>query len=130
MNQLNPLQGLVIYYIIVFITLYGLSKLGLTVFGLKISSVTQTLGLLMVAFAFFIVADWSSAWTNIAVYGNVQNVSTVYLQCEDGATYFVWSWLLPWADAEILRLLTYVFSPFVIALLGGLLVSKKIKLPM
>lgn len=128
MNGLNPFEGLIVYYIILYSSLYVLSKAGLTVFGFKITRFTQTMGLLMITFAFFVTVNFSSAWTTIATGGNPANVSTVYWQDEDGSLYFLYSILLPWASAEVIRILTYVVSPALLSLLGGFLVSGKIKL--
>ena len=127
-NTLNPIQGLIVYYIILYGSLFALSRLGLTVFGIKIDKPLQTFGLLCITFGFFCVVDMSSAWTTIATGGNTATVSPIYWQCEDGAVYYIWNLILPWASAEILRLLTYVFTPAVLALIGSYFVSGKIKL--
>lgn len=128
LNGLNPLQGLIVYYIILYASLYVLSKAGLTVFGIKIDKPLQTFGLLLITFSFFITVNMSSAWTSIATGGNPKAVSSIYFQDEDGSAYFVWSLLFPMADPYILRLLTYAFTPFILSLVGGFLVRGKIKL--
>ena len=128
LNGLSPFEGLLVYYVILYVSLFLLSKAGLVVFGLKIDDAVQTLGLLMVTFAFFIVVGFSSAYTQFVTMGNLNGASTVFLQCEDGSVWFVWSWLLPWADIFVLRILTYVMTPLALSLIGGILVSGKIKL--
>jgi hypothetical protein len=37
MNKLNPLEGTIVYYVIIYAGLYGLAKLGLSMFGFRIS---------------------------------------------------------------------------------------------
>jgi hypothetical protein len=128
MNTLTPFAGLVVYYIILYGAIYVLSKLGLTVFGIKIDDKLETLGLLMISFAFFIVVDWESAYIQYVTNGSLVGQSVVYLQSEDGAIWFLWSQLLPTLGAEVWRYLTYVLTPFALTLGGSLLVSGKVKL--
>jgi len=128
MNTLTPFSGLIVYYVILYGALYVLSKLGLTVFGIKIDDKFETLGLLMITFAFFITVDWESAYIQWITNGSLTGQSVLYLQSEDGATFYLFQQLLPWAGAEAWRYLTYVLTPFVLALFGGLLVSGKISL--
>lgn len=127
LDGLNPLQGLVVYYLILYVTLYMLSRLDLVVFGFKIKDPLQTLGLLLITFAFFICVDWESPYVQLVTGRSVENISPVLFQAEDGAIWFLWQSMLPMADMETLRLLTYVAAPFALALAGGLLVSEKVK---
>ncbi|MGB9672084.1 MAG: hypothetical protein ACPLZY_02940 [Candidatus Norongarragalinales archaeon] len=127
LDGLNPFQGLIIYYLILYVSLYMLSRLDLVVFGFKIKDPTQTLGLLLITFAFFICVDWESPFVQIVTGRSVENVSPVLFQAEDGAVWFLWEKALPWANLETLRLLTYVATPFALASIGGLLVSEKVK---
>jgi RsiW-degrading membrane proteinase PrsW (M82 family) len=53
LNELNPIQGIIVYYVILYCALYLLSRLKLVVFGITIDEPIQTIGLLMVTFAFF-----------------------------------------------------------------------------
>jgi len=128
LDGLNPIQGLTVYYLILYVSLYMLSRLDLVVFGFKIKEPLQTLGLLLITFAFFICVDWESPYVQLVTGRSVENVSPVLFQSEDGAIWFLWQKALPWADLETLRLLTYVATPFTLALIGGLLVSEKVKL--
>jgi hypothetical protein len=123
LNSLNPIEGLVVYYIILYSSLYVLSRLGLTVFGLKIDKPLQILGLAVITFAFFILVDWTSAYVQITVTGSVGNISNVYLSSEDGATFYLWYDVLGIKTLEIARLLTYVLTPGLLALLGGFLLE-------
>lgn len=128
LNGLSPLEGLIVYYVILYACLYVLSRLDLVVFGFKIKDPLQTLGLLLITFAFFITVDWESPYVQIVTTGSVGNVSPVLFQAEDGAAWFLWQQAYPSADFEILRLLTYVLTPFILAVVGGLLVSGKVKM--
>lgn len=129
LDGLSPLQGLIVYYVILYICLYILSRLDLVIFGFKIKEPLQTFGLLLITFAFFICVDWESPYIQFATGRSVEDISSVLFQAEDGAVWFLWQSIIPWADIELLRLLTYVASPFLMALIGGLLVSEKIRLP-
>ena len=128
LSGLTPLEGLIIYYIILYVTLYILSQLGLVVLGIKIKEPLQTFGLLLITFAFFIVVDWESAYVQYVTIGSLEGASPVFLQSEDGAVFWVWEQLLPAAPVETWRILTYVLTPFILTLIGGLLASEKIKL--
>lgn len=127
LDGLNPLQGLVVYYLILYVSLYVLSRLDLVVFGFKIKDPLQTLGLLLITFAFFICVDWESPYVQLVTGRNVENISPVLFQAEDGAIWFLWQNAFPGAGVETLRLLTYVVTPLILALVGGLLVSEKVK---
>jgi len=128
LNGLNPLTGLIVYYAILYSCLFGLSQLGLVIFGFRIKTPLQTFGLLLITFAFFIIVDWESAYVQYVTMGSVEGASSVYWQSEDGAVFYVWQKLLPFLSMEAYRFLTYVLTPFILALLGGLLISKKPKL--
>jgi hypothetical protein len=58
--------------------------------------------------------------------GNIEAASPVFYQSEDGMTFFLWSQLFPPIpeNMEKLRLLTYVVTPFILALVGVFLVTK------
>jgi len=128
LNCLSPSTGLIVYYAILFGCLCILSRMELAVFGFKIKEPMQTLGLLLITFAFFICINWESPYVQLVTTGSVENISPVLFQSEDGAVWYVWQSTLPWADTETLRILTYVLTPFTLALTGGLLVSEKVKL--
>jgi hypothetical protein len=131
LDGLNPFQGLIVYYLILYVSLYILSRLDLVVFGIKIKEPLQTLGLLMFTFAFFICVDWESPYVQLATRGSIEtigNITPVLFQSEDGATWFLWQQAFPWLDIETLRILTHVLTPLILALIGGLLVSEKVKL--
>jgi hypothetical protein len=127
-NLLNPVEGLVIYYIVIWGSLFILSKFDLVIFGVKIKSFQQTFGVLLITFAFFIVVDWSSAYVQWATTGSFNGASGVLFQDEDGAVWALFSWLIPpvsnaaiWID----RILAFSVTPAILAIIGGLLTSKK-----
>ena len=128
LSSLNPIAGLLVYYIILYASLYILSRLDLTIFGLKIDKPIQVFGLTMITFAFFILVNWESAYINLVVNGSSDNVSNLYFASEDGAVWFLWYDVIGIKDLEISRILTYCVSPFILALFGGLLLDKKITL--
>ena len=61
----TPFIGLLIYYAIMFASLFILSKLGLTVLNVKIEKFLQTIGLLLITFAFFVVINFESQYVQI-----------------------------------------------------------------
>jgi hypothetical protein len=131
LNDLTPVEGLIVYYVILYATLYVLSRMGLVVFGLKIDDPVETFGLLMITFAFFITVDWSSPYVQYVTTGSFQGTSNVFVNnSEDGMTWYLWSLLIPQVPANllILRLLTFIVTPFILTVLGGLLVSGKIRI--
>ena len=128
LNDLTPLLGLLVYYGIVYSALFILSRMDLVIFGFKIKNVAQTVGLTIITFAFFITVNWTSPYIQYVTMGSVQGASNIFYQSEDGAMWYLWSLLLPTVGEEIVRILTYVVSPFLLALLGGLLVSGRIRM--
>lgn len=131
LNTLNPFEGLIVYYVVIWSSLFALSRLDLVIFGIKIKSLSQTLGLLMITFSFFVVVDWSSAYVQYVTTGSVHGASGILFQDEDGAVWQLWSWLIPatsgvaiWVD----RVLSFSVTPAILATIGGLLTSKKPRL--
>lgn len=123
MNGLNPLENLVVYYTILFVGLLALAKLGLIIHNVKISKPVQSLGLLMITFAIFIVLDWTSCHQSIVINGSC-NIPNIYLGSEDGATYWFYSTFVSSNDT-VATALTYYFTPFVLGTVGGILAGRK-----
>lgn len=115
LNNLNPIQGLIFYYVQLFITLEVLQWFGLVIGGVKMTSITQTIGELLIVFAFFILVDQESAWVANVV--GAKDFPTVYTQSEDGAVYYLWSTYVT-DDPETARLLTFVLTPAVLVSIG------------
>ena len=131
LNGLTPVVGLIFYYIILYAALYVLSRMGLVVFGLKIDDPVETFGLLTITFAFFIVVNWTCPYVQYVTTGSFAGASNVFVNnSEDGLTWYLWSQLIPQIPANllILRLLTYVATPFILTILGGMLISGKIRI--
>jgi len=128
LDTLNPLEGLIIYYIILYASLYTLSKAGLVVFNVRIEDPAQTFGLLLVTFSFFLTCDWESPYVQIITRGSIGNVSQVYWQAEDGACWYLWTVVMGVADIGLARILTFVVTPFALALIGCLFIEKKVQL--
>jgi hypothetical protein len=124
LNSLNPIQGLVIYYIILYSSLTILSKMGLVVFNIKIQNPVQTFGLLLITFAFFIIVDWESQYVQLITKGNIEQASNVFYQAEDGATWYFWTNVVGVKDVETARWLTFVITPFILTLIGAFLVTR------
>lgn len=125
LNSLNPLMGLVVYYTILYISLFILSRMGLTIFGLKIENTLQVLGLGLITFAFFILVNWENAYVYITVNGGLDNVPQLYFASEDGAVWYLWYDVLGIKSIEVARMLTFVFTPFILALAGGFLLEQR-----
>lgn len=130
LDSLNPFQGLVVYYIILYVSLLILSKLGLIIYKFKIENPIQVFGALLITFSFFIIVDWESPYIQ-AITGrsyDTNAISQVYFQCEDGAVWWVYENIFKITDIGMLRILTYVITPFILSLIGALLISRKVEL--
>ncbi|MGA3110450.1 MAG: hypothetical protein ABSE15_00275 [Candidatus Bathyarchaeia archaeon] len=131
LNGLDAIEGLAVYYIVIWTSIFVLSRLDLVIFGVKIKSIQQTLGLLLITFSFFVVVDWSSPYVQWATTGHFTGASGIFYQDEDGFMWSVWSWIIPatssaaiWVD----RVLAFSVSPAILAIFGGILTSKKPRL--
>jgi hypothetical protein len=119
---------MIIYYIILYGSLALLGHFGLAIFNIKIKNTTQTFGLLMITFAFFVAVGLSSSYIQYATTGSVQGVSGIFLQCEDGAVVYLWSMLFPLTssfNATLVWLLSYGATPFILSVIGGWLAFDK-----
>ena len=120
LNRLNPFQGLVFYYLQLFVTLEVLQYFGLVIGGVKMQSFTQTIGELMIVFAFFILVDQESAWVAYVIgedEGKKKDYPVVYTQAEDGAVYYLWSTYVT-KNPDTARMLTFVITPVVLVAIG------------
>lgn len=120
LNSMNPFQGLLFYYLQLFVTLEVLQWFGLVVGGVKMVSLTQTIGELLMVFAFFIIVDQESAWVAYVVgenEGKKKDYPIVYTQAEDGAVYYLWSTYVT-SNPEVARMLTFVLTPVVLMSAG------------
>lgn len=127
LNSLNPVFGFIIYYAIVLSTLFILSKAGLVVFDIEIKSFLQILGTMMIFFSFFLLFNFTNPYMQYVTHGSLSGASNIYTNnSEDGITWFFWS-LIFGGYVQIIRIFTYVITPFILTLLGGLLVTEKIR---
>ena len=125
LNNLNPFQGLLFYYLQLFVTLEILQWFGLIIGGVKMTSLVQTIGELIIVFAFFIIVDQESAWVAQVVgeeEGKKKDYPVIYTQAEDGAVYYLWSTYVT-KDPDTARLLTFVLTPAVMVAVGLYLTS-------
>src|SRR5208283_4632302 len=107
MNVLNPLEGFAIYEGINFASLSVLSHLDLVIFGIKIKSVVQTFGLWLCTFAYFLAVDMTSQWVQYVTTGSMNGASSVFLQSEDGSSFYVISNLSPFLSPQVHYFLTF-----------------------
>lgn len=126
LDKLNPIYGLIIYYIIITSFVILLEYFGLVISGIKYSTSWQTIGTILIIFSFFIVVSWESCYVNTITKGNCDDVSNVYLQSEDGAVYYFWSYFTDNLSAR--RILTYVVTPFILTIIGQSLITQKVTL--
>ena len=131
LNSLSTLEGFAFYEALIFIFIYGLSFIGLTIHNKKIGSLKQAFGLWLIVFAFFILVDWTSCgvaivtqtgtWSNPTL--NAQSCTNLapelFTQSEDGVVWTFWAMVVN--STYLDRLLTYVITPFALVLVGGLL---------
>ena len=127
-DKLTPIRGLLIYYIIIYITVYVMAHLGLIIGHSKITNYVHTLGVVMILFSYFIIFNWESEYINIVTKGKFDDKSTskIYLQSEDGATFDFFYNITK--NVELSRILTFIVTPIVLTFIGSILIEKKIKL--
>ena len=146
-NSLNPWQGMLAYYAIIFVTLEIMQFFGLIVGGVKMQSPVQTIGQLFILFSYFIVFDMESAWVQDVVKEDRENrgitsdtknetdTSTtlgnqaldcpnIYLQAEDGATFYLIGQYVK--NKELQRYITFIGVPFIFSLIGIYLTRGKV----
>ncbi len=142
LNELNPFQGLIVYYFIIFITLEVMQYFGLVINGVKMQYTSQAIGQMLIIFAYFIIFDMESGWIQEVVneargkkeekkktedtsLGNQKmDCPNIYLQSEDGATYYVISTFIE--NKEIARYVTFVAVPAILTALGVYLTRGKV----
>jgi len=128
LNTLTVVGGFLVYYALLYGALYILEKMGLVIFGFKIKDPKQTVGLLLISFAFFAIVNWENPYVQYVTTGSFSGASNVFYQTEDGLEWQLTTWLLPSAPVEVQRIFAFVVLNFLIALAGVSLVTKKIQL--
>jgi len=125
LNALNPIQGFIVYYIILYGVLYALAKSGLVIYKFHIQNPVQVFGVLLITFSFFVVVDWSSPYVQYITTGSLSGASNVFTNnAEDSLAWYFWTTMAGVTDLATARLLTFVLTPFVLTLLGATLVKK------
>jgi len=127
-NGLNPFLGFLLYYAIVFLAVFILSKLGLVIANIKIKKVSQVIGMVLIFFAFFLFVNWANPYFQYIVTGSTQGCANIFMNGEDGVTYYFFNSILHITNMTILRWVVFPVTAFVLSLLGGLLVDEKINL--
>jgi len=122
--QSSPVIGFTIYYCVLFAITMVLAYLGFSVFNIQIKNVLQVIGTLMIVFSFFIVINWESQYVQYVDKGTVEGASNVFYSSEDGITFWVWHDIAGINDMNKVRILTFIITPFILTLLGGLLVTR------
>lgn len=128
LNTLNPFQGLLFYYLQLFVVLEVLQYFGLVIGGIRMTTLAQTIGELLIVFAFFILVDQESAWVAYVIgenEGKKKDYPVVYTQAEDGAVYYLWSTYVT-KDPDTARMLTFVVTPVLLVALGLYLTGGKV----
>lgn len=119
--------GFAIYYIALYLSLYILKSFGLVIFGTHIKSWSQTIGLTLLIFSFFVIFNWESPYINIVTGHPISDTSSIYYMAEDGITWAFWS-SFGIINVELLRILTFIISPMILAAIGLFLLHSKPRL--
>lgn len=129
LNKRNPATGLAIYYASIFIVVLILQHAGLIIGSIHFNNWKQSVGATMIIFAFFIVMNLESCRVEYVITGDEKcsNISNVYLNSEDGAVYYLWNKALP-GRVKLVRWLTFVITPFVLVILGSMLITEKVSI--
>ncbi len=128
MDRLNPLNGLIVYYSILLSALLVLEYFGLIIAGIEFNTTWHSIGSILIIFSFFITIEFESCHANMITKGHCDSnaMSNIYIQSEDGAMYWIWSHFTK--NFEALRWLTYVITPFVLSLIGSLMITQKVQI--
>lgn len=125
LNSYTPFVNFIIYYAIIFIVLFALTKMKIIIHNFTIDKPIQTFGMLLILFSFFAIFNWENGY--VAQVTDTQ-VSPVFLGSEDGVLYYAWTEKLGVTDPDTARIYAFVISPMILTLLGVYLLSKPIKL--
>lgn len=127
-NTLNPLMLLLVYYVVLYVLLWGLGKAGLVVFGTKIKNAKQRIGLLLIASAFFLCINWENPYVQYVTTGSLGGASPIFYGSEDGAAWFIYSMTFPGLPVEAIWFLTFFVTVVALVLVGGYCVSGKLRI--
>jgi hypothetical protein len=124
LNGLDPVRGLTVYYLIVSCAIILLEYIGLIIADVHFNSFYHFLGTLLLNFSFFTIVIWSNCYVAEITKGICTtapgNISNIYLNTESGASYYLWSKITD--DIRTRRILTFIITPFVLSILGLILI--------
>lgn len=122
-NSLGPAKGLAFYYVIISCTIIILEYLGLIIADIHFNSFNHFLGTVFLNFSFFLIVIWSNCYVAEITKGGCKNFTEIYLNSESGATYYLWSKVTN--NQKLKRFLTFVITPFILAIIGIFLIKQK-----
>ena len=128
LDKLSPVQGLVVYYTIIYSSVYILSLTGLVIGNSRITNPIHALGIVLILFAYFVIFNWDSAYIDIVTRNGYDTKATsdIYIQSEDGATFDFFYRKLK--NADYARIATFIITPIVLTFIGSLMITEKINL--
>lgn len=123
LNKLDPIKGLLASYIVIYSIFYLLSRYDLVIWKFHLKNPKNALGATLITMAFVIATSIGAPNAAYVLGGEVGKVGNLALQSPDGVFWYLWSFLLP-DNPAILRILTYVLTPFVMTLVGSKLLTR------
>ena len=125
-QSVGNVTGLMIRYIALFVFAFFIlngKSMKVNRFKIKRFGIRETTGLIMIYYAFAVAWNWiNSCWADIVVKG-VCNMPQMVMVSEDGVLWTLFEPLIP--SADVLRLVVYVAMPFILSLMGALLVTRR-----
>lgn len=130
LNKLNPFQGLLIYYFIIFITIFILQHCGLIIGDHKMQSFQQSIGQVLIIFSFFIIFNFTNQYIQWVVDNKnetkSENCTGIFNQSEDGSVYYLINSRLQ--NPRLSRYVAFMAVPFVLSMIGIFLLTEKIEI--
>lgn len=115
MDKRSPVEGLVLYYAGLYVVFILLQSIGMKIGNVHFDTHLHTIGGLMILYAFFIVFSWESEYTCRVVGKDCTPKHT------EDALFFYLAKKMGLQDCHA-RVLTYVIAPFVLTVVGVLLI--------
>jgi hypothetical protein len=127
LNGLNSYQGFIIYYAIMYGSLYALSKLELIIFKPTISDIQGSAGMAMLLFSFFATINWENPYVQYVATGSFEGATGIFYQAEDGVCWLLATQVLGIVDIQMARIVAFSVIPFIVALVGLALIGGRVK---
>ena len=128
-DSMSPNQLFLISYAVLYGFLYIASKYhgGIIIWNFQIKHPLQVFGTVLIIFSVFLVTTWENPYIQYVTKGNFDGISNIFYATEDGITWNFWTrYIEPIPEnIEKLRLLTFVFTPGLLSLIGVYLLNKK-----